>query len=285
MDCRGQPSCTYARGEGYNNCPIINKYTLYIYTFQGKSLQFDQWRIAHLAEFGINNFDAAPQTPAPSRPGQERSKDRCQRPPRTPKSKRKEKSEREASERKAKTRRDSEPAQQPEEQPENDQDKENAKPSQFGSLFSSLSCGQCGAGFANLMEYLGHKKVCIPDEDFGHEESAKTESSGDKEQESSKEEDIDMSSKREENIKSGLDSDSTKIGSETEKDCKGHLKSDSNSENSDITIPCVDPGSTDKTKGSKTSNGLTCNKCKTLFTSMVKYDAHRTKGCVGNDQK
>ena len=38
--------------------------------------------------------------------------------PRTPKSKRKEKSEREASERKAKTRRDSEPAQQPEEETE-----------------------------------------------------------------------------------------------------------------------------------------------------------------------
>ena len=87
--------------------------------FQGKSLQFDQWRIAHLAEFGINNFDS-PSTPAPSRhgQGQERTKDSAKRPPRTPKSKRKEKSEREASERKAKTRRDSEPAQQPEEETE-----------------------------------------------------------------------------------------------------------------------------------------------------------------------
>ena len=52
--------------------------------FQGKSLQFDQWRIAHLAEFGINNLDAAPPTPAPSRQGQgqERTKERSQRTPR-----------------------------------------------------------------------------------------------------------------------------------------------------------------------------------------------------------
>merc|ERR1712079_66589 len=46
------------------------------------------------------------------------------------------------------------------------EDKENTKPSRFGSLFESLTCGQCGAGFANLVEYIAHKKVCIPDEDF-----------------------------------------------------------------------------------------------------------------------
>ena len=51
--------------------------------FQGKSLQFDQWRIAHLAEFGINNFDAPP-TPAPTRP-QEKTKTRPTKTPKTPK--------------------------------------------------------------------------------------------------------------------------------------------------------------------------------------------------------
>lgn len=152
----------------------------FYFYFQGKVLQFDQWRIAHLAEFGINNFDNAPATPAPQRP-QGKPKTRT---PKTPKSKRKDNEGREAFERQAKTRRDSEPTPEPEnlrkgeaEKSDNlndsnnvnadTDDKENAKPNKFGSLFDSLSCGQCGAGFSNLMEYIGHKKVCIPDEDFG----------------------------------------------------------------------------------------------------------------------
>merc|ERR1739836_114061 len=80
---------------------------------------------------------------------------------------------REFSERRAKTRRDSEPTPDPdkpvgetEEAGPGSEDKENTKPSKFGSLFESLTCGQCGAGFANLVEYIAHKKVCIPDEDF-----------------------------------------------------------------------------------------------------------------------
>merc|ERR1712147_22129 len=77
-----------------------------------------------------------------------------------------------------------------------EQNKENAKPNKFGSLFGSLSCGQCGAGFANLMEYLGHKKVCIPDEDFGFEEKTKPEPGEHKEQDSRTEEDISSTEKR-----------------------------------------------------------------------------------------
>lgn len=123
---------------------------------QGKTLQFDQWRIAHLAEFGITNLDGGPVRP------------------RTPKAKRKEKTEREASERRSKTRRDSEPSPAPEaeERPEEakrereSDNKENTKPNKFGSLFETLSCPKCGTGFSTLMEYIGHKKVCEHREHF-----------------------------------------------------------------------------------------------------------------------
>ena len=35
--------------------------------FQNKTIQFDQWRLAHLAEFGIYYFKEDPRTPAPER--------------------------------------------------------------------------------------------------------------------------------------------------------------------------------------------------------------------------
>ena len=71
-------------------------------------------------------------------------------------------------------------------------DKENVKPAgKFGSLFESLRCGKYGAGFANLMEYFGLKKVCIPDEDFGCEEPKQPETQREyKQQDSIIEEDI-----------------------------------------------------------------------------------------------
>ena len=257
--------------------------------FQGKSLQFDQWRIAHLAEFGINNFDS-PSTPAPSRhgQGQERTKDSAKRPPRTPKSKRKEKSEREASERRAKTRRDSEPTHQPEEETEKveEQNKENAKPNKFGSLFGSLSCGQCGAGFANLMEYLGHKKVCIPDEDFGFEEKTKPEPGEHKEQDSRTEEDNFSTEKRKddnlpEDVNSTTSTASTTCsGSKREKESQPQInaKSEKNLFNKSM-FDNLGLGPSNKTSSSSNNSGLVCDLCGSLFTSMVKYDAHRTKGC------
>ena len=261
--------------------------------FQGKSLQFDQWRIAHLAEFGINNFDAAPSTPAPSRDfrpqaqAPERNKDRVERPQRTPKSKRKEKSEREASERRAKTRRDSESMQQPEEEKEirEEPNKENANPSKFGSLFGSLSCGQCGAGFVNLIEYLGHKKVCIPDEDFGFQESPKPEPSSEhKEPDARSGEDSNVSSsqKTEDNKESdvkNITNDSIK-----EKDCKTQSKSDTTSENPFNKTKFVNLLSTKKNSFQGNPSGLMCDLCGSLFTSMVKYDTHRTRGCEGKQK-
>merc|ERR1712066_698808 len=63
-------------------------------------------------------------------------------------------------------RRDSEAdSERPEERRTSGQDdKENTKPNKFGSLFGSLSCAHCGTGFSTLMEYIGHKKVCVPDQ-------------------------------------------------------------------------------------------------------------------------
>ena len=243
-----------------------------------------------MAEFGINNFDAAPSTPAPSRqaPAPERTKDRVQRPPRTPKSKRKEKSEREVSERRAKTRRDSEPTQQPEQEKEKreEHDKENANPSKFGSLFGSLSCGQCGAGFANLMEYLGHKKVCIPDEDFGFDKSTNPEPSEHKEPDSKPVEDSDKEKKTQNRHINRKESDENKIpnDSKREKDCKSQSKSDTTSEDPSDKTKFVNPGSANKNPCPSNPSGLVCDLCGSLFTSMVKYDTHRTRGCEA-DQK
>ena len=71
--------------------------------FQGRQIQFDQWRICHVAEFGIEAYKTPP-TPAPER--------KPAAPPTTnnnsdPKAKRK---ARDSSVPKPKTRRDSEPS-------------------------------------------------------------------------------------------------------------------------------------------------------------------------------
>ena len=74
---------------------------LFLY-FQGRSIQFDQWRIAHLAEFGICNFSA----PSAARPPPAATPAAAK----TPKAKRK---AQEASEPRPKARRDSEPTPEP----------------------------------------------------------------------------------------------------------------------------------------------------------------------------
>eukprot|EP00092_Neocalanus_flemingeri_P075995 GFUD01094224.1.p1 GENE.GFUD01094224.1~~GFUD01094224.1.p1 ORF type:complete len:743 (-),score=222.03 GFUD01094224.1:579-2807(-) len=151
---------------------------VHMHVEKGKTIQFDQWRIAHLAEFGICNFaSATPATPAPT-PAKREPK------PKTPKAKRRE--AREESERRAKTSRDSEPTPEPgDENKETENNKENAEPKK-SDPFSEKSaknmdfdeeppvidekpfnCGHCGEGFNNLMDYALHKKICVPDEDFG----------------------------------------------------------------------------------------------------------------------
>ena len=149
---------------------------------QGKTIQFDQWRIAHLAEFGICNFaSATPPTPTPEKKEPPKPK------PKTPKAKRRE--AREASERRAKTRRDSEPTPEPgSKDTGSENNKENTEP-KTGDGSSDINgndmqedefdkgnsraedkpfnCGHCGEGFCNLMDYALHKKICVPDEDLG----------------------------------------------------------------------------------------------------------------------
>ena len=40
---------------------------IFLLSLQNKTIQFDQWRLAHLAEFGIYYFSETPRTPAPER--------------------------------------------------------------------------------------------------------------------------------------------------------------------------------------------------------------------------
>jgi len=153
---------------------------VHMHVEKGKTIQFDQWRIAHLAEFGICNFaSATPPTPTPEKKEPPKPK------PKTPKAKRRE--AREASERRAKTRRDSEPTPEPGDKDiGSENNKENTEPKPADGLSDingndmqedvkekppkdekAFNCGHCGEGFNNMMDYALHKKVCVPDEDFG----------------------------------------------------------------------------------------------------------------------
>ena len=220
------------------------------FVLQGKTLQFDQWRIAHLAEFGINNLDC-PRTPAPPRQPQPAPAKQ-----RTDKTKRKEKTERESSERRTKTRRDSEPSPGAEETKQ--EEKENTKPSKFGSLFQTLNCGHCGAGFNTLMEYIGHKKVCIPDEQFDlpkdqpppPSEKRKTSESSDQSRETTKisQPETQSSSHSKPSEKPvNIEEKTTSSFSQIKKECKN-----------------------------QTFEGFICDSCQTQFNSMVQYDKHRS---------
>ena len=118
------------------------------------------------------------------------------------------------------------------------------------------------------MEYLGHKKVCIPDEDFGFEEKTKPEPGEQKEQDSRTEEDISTTEIRK---------DDTSRGSTREKESQP--QNAAKSENLSNKSKFDSLGSTNNTSSPSNKSGLMCDLCGSLFTSMVKYDAHRTKWC------
>ena len=259
--------------------------------FQGKNLQFDQWRIAHLAEFGINSLDNAPSTPAPTRPAPTTSKTRA---PRTPKTKRKD-AEREGSERRAKTRRDSEPTPEPDiaanKNDDSKDDKENTKPNKFGSLFDSLCCGHCGSGFNNLMEYISHKKVCIPDEDFGFAEKKSSKATADKTStESNSSTSTTSTSKSTSSSSDTTDSrlkSSNTIHSKTTNTEKTDVDKKDQPENEAKINPEI--GTKDenvkasdssfhkigKDNRRKNSSSIHCDNCDQKFVNMVKYEKHR----------
>ena len=136
------------------------------------------------------------------------------------------------------------------------------------------------------MEYLGHKKVCIPDEDFGFEEKTKPEPGEHKEQDSRTKEDISSTEKRKddnlpEDVNSTTSTASTTCsGSKREKESQPQIaaKSEKNLFNKSM-FDNLGSGPTNKSSCSSNNSGLVCDLCGSLFTSMVKYDAHRTKGC------
>ena len=176
--------------------------------------------------------------------------------------------------------------QQPEEEKEirEELNKENANPSKFSSLFGSLSCGRCGAGFVNLIEYLGHKKVCIPDEDFGFQESPKPEPSEHKEPDarSGEDSDVSLTQKAEDNNESDVKNNTNDLVKE--KDCNTQSKSDTTSQNPSNKTKFVNLVPTNKNLRQGNHSGLVCDLCGSLFTSMVKYDTHRTRGCEGEQK-
>jgi len=259
----------HVRSKKYMAWIAENNLPVHMHVEKGKVLQFDQWRIAHLAEFGINNLDNAPTTPAPARV------------PKTPKSKRKDKERRDNSERRAKTRRDSEPNHEAEKGTKqenmketlgNDKENQNPTSAKFGSLFDSLSCGQCGAGFANLMEYIGHKKVCVPDEDFSRTQEAvhPQPSSDNKEESRNDPRETDKATNNATTTQScdNTEQQSDEVTESVKKKENAEKKTEAKLNPSFISV-------TDVKKNSST--GLCCDKCDEKFTSMVKYEKHRAE--------
>ena len=221
--------------------------------FQGKTLQFDQWRIAHLAEFGINNLDCTPQS-APAKQ-------------RTPNTKRKEKAERERSERRTKTRKDSEPS--PGVEDSKQEEKENTKPTKFGSLFESLSCEHCGAGASSLMEYIRHKKLCRPD-DLQQPPTPTTSTDkfrhDDLQQPPTPTPSTDKAS--------DLGRDSTKISQPETQFSSDSQPAEKPANIQEKTSPSLSRIS--KECENQSVEGFICDSCQTQFSSMVQYEKHRS---------
>merc|ERR1712013_661923 len=221
---------------------------VHMHVEKGKTIQFDQWRIAHLAEFGICNFaSATPPTPTPEKKEPPKPK------PKTPKAKRRE--AREASERRAKTRRDSEPTPEPGSKDTGyENNKENTEP-KTGDGSSDINgndmqedeyrkeksqaeekpfnCGHCGEGFCNLMDYALHKKICVPDEDFG------------------------FSSGMEDAINNQFKTDKKSVFEEKSETTKDSTES--------------------KDKKPQARPSFQCDKCEECFSNMVWYAKHKNK--------
>jgi len=243
---------------------------VHMHVEKGKHIQFDQWRIAHLAEFGICNFaSATPRTPEKKEPPPSK--------PKTPKAKRRE--AREASERRAKTRRDSEPTPEPgDNNKETENNKENSEPKkadpfndQNGKTMDfeepkfqpplidekPFNCGHCGEGFNNMMDYALHKKQCLPDEDFGFI--------------SGMQDAINSNKKNEKKVEFDLKTDSNKTAQSKEKAQPDIKKT---------------PQSSDGSQDSKTQTSprFQCEKCDQKFTNMVWYAKHKNTCQVEEDE-
>ena len=164
------------------------------------------------------------------------------------------------------------------------EDKENTKPSKFGSLFESLTCGQCGAGFANLVEYIAHKKVCIPDEDFsvGGKQEPKTTPTEKTETKCDKPDGAEEEAK-ETNIARDTDSETAaKTRKSIDPDSENHSinqKMTSELRLGDVPSVCpllvVPQPPAAAGPPSSPAGGVSCASCGDTFPSMVKYETHR----------
>ena len=160
------------------------------------------------------------------------------------------------------------------------EDKENTKPSKFGSLFESLTCGQCGAGFANLVEYIAHKKVCIPDEDFsvGGKQESKTAPTEKTETKCDKPDGAEEKTKGA-NISRDKDTEiAAKTGKSIDPDSENHSikqKMTSGPTLDDTPQLVVPQPPAAAGPPSSPAGGVSCAGCGETFPSMVKYETHR----------
>jgi len=148
----------HIRSSKYMAWIAENQLPVHMHVEKGRQLAFNQWRIVHMAEFVTHSFANSAPTPAPER--------KAPKPPKTPKSKRKGRDEPDPS--KPKARRDSEATPEPSKPTEDKENNQPPPPQQERRAEESFAynCGQCGAGFTNLMDHVNHKQNCVPDEDF-----------------------------------------------------------------------------------------------------------------------
>ena len=128
-----------------------------------------------------------------------------------------------------------------------------------------MSCGHCGAGFSTLMEYIGHKKLCVPDEQFGFS----TDQTPPTPQQPSTEK------KKKSPEVSDLGRDSTKISPpETQ------ISSDSQPAEKPANIQEKTTSSLshmrNESENQQSFEGFICDSCQTQFSSMVQYEKHRS---------
>ena len=155
----------HVRSSKYMAWIAENQLPVHMHVEKGKALQFDQWRIAHLAEFGLCNFAevSASRAPTPAQPAS----------PSSPKAKRRRKKDR---------RSKPEPEPEPKPEPEPELEPEPAaepevteavnEPSPVPSPAEQgrprvLECGHCGEMFTVLRDLTEHALYrCLPDQAF-----------------------------------------------------------------------------------------------------------------------
>ena len=155
----------HVRSSKYMAWIAENQLPVHMHAEKGKALQFDQWRIAHLAEFGLCNFAEVSTSRAPT-PAQPAS-------PTSPKAKRRRKKDRKSKpEPEPEPKPEAKPEPEPEPAPEPEVTEEAVNepspvPSPEQGRSRLLECGHCGEVFTVLRDLTEHALYrCLPDQAF-----------------------------------------------------------------------------------------------------------------------